>query len=413
MRNYLAFSFILLYQIGFTQLLDSPEIKSGFEGKTIELDHQTSFSFRNYGDLWFSTLEELMEIGEIPGFDEEPLSAPVLIFPDSTIFGGYDITGRYLAQIHGIADIVNPTTLPTDYGQNWFWTKIVVDSVSIPYGYYRNTHDSIHDTVFIDYLNHVPFSIRVGSIPLNDNDSIDWNEFIHQPILHTGDTDELDDGMVFKTDTVVLSADDETVDFAKLINLNSNDTVLAGDRYGVYVRFRPGYDWNEGNDTITKYNMFGIFMREQVKGERPNVYWDPFSGFGSYLNTITSRHNIGSNSGQLLIGFVGDGSFEYEHAYIRYKIYTNELSLPEKIGLRELRLYPNPIRENSIVNLSLNAMDNQELNVQLFDVSGKLVFQEFKNVFSGENNLTFNLPNLSPGTYHFTIGDFAQKLVVK
>lgn len=412
MKCYFTLLLFFLSQISFSQLLDAPTLKNGLEDRNIKLNNQTAFSFRDYGDLWFSTLEDLIELGEIPDFDEQPVSTPVLIFPDSTIYAGYSVDGPYTAQIHGIADVVNPSTLPSDYNQDWYWAKVVIDSVSIPYAYFRNTDDSIIDTVFIDYINHISFEVRVGHIPLNGDEIIDPNEFIHQPLLHTGNTDELDSGMVFRTDTVVLTADSETDEFARLINVNTNDTVAAGERYGVYLRFRPGYEWNPGNDTLTNYNMFGIFMREQNIGERPNVYWDPLAGFGSYLNTIISRYNMGPSSGNLLIGFVGDESFEYEHAYIRYKMATNELSTPEVLGLNDLKLFPNPV-SSGIVNLTFNSIKQQNLTFRILDMYGRLLYSNGKTISAGTNNLLFDLPNLSTGTYQFVVGDFAQKLVVK
>lgn len=401
-----------LVQISFGQLLETHEIKSAFQGRTIELDHKTEFSFRDYGDLWFSTLEELIKLGEIPGFDEQPISTPVLIFPDSTIYAGYGPAGRYVANIHGIADVVNPSTLPSDFTKEWYWAKSVVDSVGLPYAYFRNTDEEIVDTVFVDYLNHISYTVRLGHIPLDGDVIPEADEFIHQPILHTGTTDELDDEMVFRTDTIILSSENETTDYARLISINTNDTVEPGFRYGVYVRFKPGYEWNKGNDTITNYNQFGLFMREQDEGLRPRVLWDSLAGFASYLNTINTRYNLGSSSGQLLVGYVGDGSFQYEHAYVKYKITTNELSVPENIGLDNLTLYPNP-NLTQTATVSFESIKDQELLFRLFDINGKLISNETRFVKFGENNLVFDISKLSPGVYQFLVEDFAQKLVVK
>ncbi len=412
MKHYLFALLISLFQFGFSQVVDTAEANSNFYNTTVKFEDKSSFVFKDYGELWFSTLESLIELGEIDGFDEQPLSVPVLIFPDTTIYQGYTAAGTFVPTIHGVADLVNPTTLPTDYTKEWYWAKSVIDSIAFPYAYFRNTEDSIKDTVFVDYLNHISFTTRLGHIPLDGDTIPDLDEFFHQPILHTGETDELDSGMVFKTDTIILSADDETPDFAKLIGVNTNDTVNPGERYGVYLRFKPGYEWNRGDDTLYKYNQFGVFMREQDEGERPRLLWDPLAGFASYINSINTRYNLGKGSGQLLVGFVGNGSYPYEHAYIRYKVATNVLSIPDEMGLNNLKLFPNPFY-SGLLNIDFDAKKLQEIDFKIYDLTGKIVFIESRTSAAGPNNFSFSIPDLERGIYQFVVGDFAQKLVVK
>ena len=109
---------------------------------------------------------------------------------------------------------------------------------------------------------------------------------------------------------------------------------------------------------------------------------------------------------------LGGGSFQYEHAYVKYKIASNELFVPENIGIDNLKLYPNP-NSIQIITVFFEAIKDQELLFRLFDINGKLILNEYRLVKSGANKLVFDISSVVPGVYQFLVEDFAHKLVIR
>jgi len=66
--------------------------------------------------------------------------------------------------------------------------------------------------------------------------------------------------------------------------------------------------------------------------------------------------------------------------------------------------YPNPF--STQINVSINSPTNQQVSVNIFDVSGKTARTETKNIYSGNNNFTITgLDKLTRGIYYAEIKD--------
>ena len=71
--------------------------------------------------------------------------------------------------------------------------------------------------------------------------------------------------------------------------------------------------------------------------------------------------------------------------------YSNNEIVEFENGSVSLNVYPNPFNDNVVLNLT----GTSSMNIQLFDIHGKLILE---NVYSeGEN--TINLSNLQNGVY--------------
>lgn len=65
--------------------------------------------------------------------------------------------------------------------------------------------------------------------------------------------------------------------------------------------------------------------------------------------------------------------------------------------LNALSVTPNPFKE--AINLNINAGENDDLTIQLFDVKGQLIKTENANISAGENGLRFEASELPSGLY--------------
>lgn len=390
-------------------------------GRSIEKNYVTYPSqdvfLRSYGETWFTTVLDLVNIGEIEPLSNEQSGQQALlvsIFPDSTIIAGVDaVSGKpYYTFLHGMAEIINPSKTPSQWANEW--TEIVIDSVEIPFAYVRNTPDSIIDTLFVDYIKSVPDSF-LNYYDLNQNGGGDFGEFPHQPIFHTDDkTNRLDPVQIFRTDTVLLTLDDSSSIenlTVKYKGIDVNDTVPGKTRYGVYIRFQPGYEWTL-QDSLKDFNEFLLLTREQEVGESPRQIWPFTSGFCSYAMNRSIRYNQSEYDYLLLPGVVPIADWQLEHLIISYKFTTNALTVNNPEYNVGVQVFPNPM--NSVLNLGLSLNENQEINVEIYDLTGKLVLNEDLGLVpAGTFNHSVNIQVLSAGIYSLKVAGVTRKLVVK
>jgi hypothetical protein len=102
-----------------------------------------------------------------------------------------------------------------------------------------------------------------------------------------------------------------------------------------------------------------------------------------------------------------DGQFEYSKV-----ISVNFKGNSGTIG----KLYPNPSKLG-MVNLDYRSKKNEEIKVSVFDVTGKLMVSQIREISNGENKLSFDFSNLNTGIYIVKIGNERnsthQKLIIE
>ena len=380
----------------------SPVVKPDFK-----LKPNKNFSFRTYGFEWFNIQNDLFNLSVLNPNSSSLI--PFHIFPDSTIYLGFTNTGEPVsAWLHGVADIINPSMTPG----NWIdsWGEVVIDSIDIFKGYQRTTVSSIIDTLFIDFIKSSVASSYLDII--NKNNSYDSGEFLNQPINYDQTNNKLFSSGVFRTDTVLLTEDDSST-FITSTALHVNDTVKGGDRYGVFVKFKPGYTWNKNDDTIGNYNTFFMLSREQETGEYPIQYWADNAGFSSYVLPKSVRYNqAGSSNGFLVPTAAYSGLWEYEHHYIWYKLTSNELGIKNvALNVGGVGTYPNPSSSKSTVSFTLNQRD--EVRVIITDLSGKLI-EAFNlgSLSSGQHLEHIDLSKYNNGNYILSVNGSSKIITV-
>ncbi len=89
-----------------------------------------------------------------------------------------------------------------------------------------------------------------------------------------------------------------------------------------------------------------------------------------------------------------DGQYEYSRTV------SIDLKEEEQYGA----FYPNPTSEG-IVSLDYNSLQNKELNIAYFEITGKLIFELPVEIEEGKGNLNLNISNLKNGIYLVRIGD--------
>lgn len=102
-----------------------------------------------------------------------------------------------------------------------------------------------------------------------------------------------------------------------------------------------------------------------------------------------------------------------ECASSRVEVTVNVVGIEELTNVRELNVYPNPA--STELNISLNLISNEKINLNLTDMSGRVVRTVQMNASAGSNQHSFNLSDVAAGIYNLNIqsgGRTATKKVV-
>ena len=378
-----------------------PVLKPNFK-----LKPSNSIYYKTYGAKWFNLQNDLFNLSVLDPNSSSLIPFP--IFPDSTIYLGVTNTGEAVsAWIHGAADIINPSMTPG----NWIdaWGEVVIDSIDILKGYQRTTPSNIVDTLFVDFIKSKTAS---SYFDISQNNSYDPGEFLNQSIKYDQASNSLFDDEVFRTDTILLTENDSST-FVTSTELNVNDTVKGGQRYGVYVTFKPGYTWLENNDTLTRYNTFYMLSREQETGKYPVQYWADDAGFSSYVLPQSVRYNQAGNTNGFLIPTAAYiDIWQYEHHYIWYKLTSNELGIKNiNLNVSGVGTYPNPIARKSKVSFTLGQPEN--VTIKITDLYGKLIqTSDLGYLSSGVHIKQIDLSKYKNGNYILSVNGSSKIITV-
>ncbi len=90
--------------------------------------------------------------------------------------------------------------------------------------------------------------------------------------------------------------------------------------------------------------------------------------------------------------------------------YSSVVRIAGKTIEGSLQLYPNPVKDQ--LGISLRSSQQQTVSLSFTDLSGKLVKQENKNLYAGENNIMVtNFGTITRGIYLLTIRDAGRNVI--
>jgi len=143
------------------------------------------------------------------------------------------------------------------------------------------------------------------------------------------------------------------------------------------------------------------------------LFRDPVNG----TNLITVSGNttpspIYSPSGQLLVTFRSNSS----NAYTGWEgNYTAEVGINENEFMDNLMIYPNPV--STLLNLSFDLSNTQDMNISLTDLTGKEIFSEKVENLKGSFSKEIDVSAFSKGIYFLKLisseGNITHKIVLQ
>jgi Secretion system C-terminal sorting domain len=170
----------------------------------------------------------------------------------------------------------------------------------------------------------------------------------------------------------------------------NTDNNPLGETLGVYI--------NQVLTYTSKYQ--NTYNANGDKLSTLNYNWDKTSASWTTSGMITynydSNHNpiyqLNQSVGSAAAGF--ENTEQYYFNYISFRTTAID-ETPNKLGAS---VYPNPSAASQ-VNLQLNLSHSSEVLITVYDISGRPVNCELRQVTSGTNQLQLNTLNLASGNY--------------
>lgn len=165
--------------------------------------------------------------------------------------------------------------------------------------------------------------------------------------------------------------------YASLIEMNNNNIVIVGTEYGTYATENiqsPQPTWYDVNSGLAHVPVY--MLRQQVF-DYPGV----------------------TNYGVIYAGTHGRGAFE---SFTFMSVNENQKPIAVVDKPSNLTIYPNPAVDN--VNVSFMLPTAQQANLNVYDISGRLVSNYvIDNTVAGNNTFSFSCATYTRGTYIVTI----------
>ncbi len=308
---------------------------------------------------WGSTLLDNPENFEI---DANPSTFVMTLMPDSLTQIHYSDDSFGHVWTHSAGNIVDLSVDPSEDIYEWLDddNSFTVDSVRIAYFYERNLESSVVDTLRIQILNHSNVVNSLITIIDGDTISVEGSDF--QVVNYTYVDDNTFNGVtasqVVQTILIPLTEADSVSNFAAWMMAPVDFDVAAGDRFGVFVDFIPGYSYSHG-DSLENLNSFRILSMEETAGATP-IYANTFNKSYFLRSSIRYDESEGWNDFYQPTMSYTEG-FIWEHHIFDYKISSPNVGTVELAGI-SFDVNPNP--SNGYVTISsTEELNNVNLNI--------------------------------------------------
>ncbi len=172
--------------------------------------------------------------------------------------------------------------------------------------------------------------------------------------------------------------------YSCLIADHDNSTVMVGTEYGVYTSDNAtnnAASWSQayGLPRIPTYAMVQQTNQYLWGDNGPQFYEN-----ANYRKVYIGTHGRGYWTSSSLVGIDEEDG--------------EEKIIESQEDLSNLKIYPNPMNETGFIEVELK--EDAQVNIQIFDLSGKLVSNiENRNLRRGNNKIQFNAGDFRNGTY--------------
>lgn len=159
--------------------------------------------------------------------------------------------------------------------------------------------------------------------------------------------------------------------YSCVIERDNPNLIIVGGEFGVYYTENGGTSWTDGSESVGHVPVYDMGQN-----------WRTFDE--GCIKT-----------GQIYIGTHGRGIWSTD-AYLAMP--GNQDNLAPNKFVPDINVYPNPM--NEVGNVQFDLVENSDVYIQIFNLSGQLVKEiSQSNMTAGKNTITFETAELTKGTY--------------
>lgn len=138
---------------------------------------------------------------------------------------------------------------------------------------------------------------------------------------------------------------------------------------------------------------------------------------GMYLQPLGSNIQcLAVNFYNEEIGWVGNyDALQTINSILKYRyVAPNGVNLYQLVNGNDLNIFPNPVK--NLVNFAINGSNNDDINISVFDITGKKIFNTMLNI-NGISSTSFDFSGFSKGVYIVNVSsgkdNYNKKLVLQ
>ncbi len=180
--------------------------------------------------------------------------------------------------------------------------------------------------------------------------------------------------------------------YASVLEMGSDNTAIIGTENGLYTTDNidaASVNWTPSGANIGMVPVFDIV--QQTNKKEAFIIQKPNPGIpGQYINDV---YSAAANYGSIYVATYGRGLFRDDTYW--EPVGVKEFAIENPI--KAITLFPNPVANQATVNFELENSSTVQVNV--YDLSGKLVYANTNKYPKGNAQLTYNVNSLKNGTY--------------
>ena len=342
------------------------------------------------------------------------------LWPDSTMLVLNQDSSISHTFYHSIGEFINPNSNYFNlYHSDNSSKSVYLDHIGMYSIYKRNPSlTNIVDTIIVQ--------VRLG----NSEDYYWYDPLFFQQNYNT-------DSLLFKgiyhDGCLPTSSNNNYYTFKYLLDTSSVDIAIAGGinyfeipinlflstlttnhniypMFAVTFSFKPGTTWNPNVDTIQNYNRLK-FLSYEEKGIGTFPTYTKQDWNCSYVWTAQAFNtNVPIENDTLFApSYAYLAEFPMEHHYIDYVLRLEgqftDIESSNSL-LNSIEVFPNPVSKN--INFNFSISRNAEINISIYDLSGKIVINKDIKLTELNNTIKINVEELSFGAYIYRISSDKQ-----
>jgi hypothetical protein len=177
--------------------------------------------------------------------------------------------------------------------------------------------------------------------------------------------------------------------YSSVLEMSDPNIAIIGTEMGIFTTENIHTGSPQWSTASTDMGSVPVFQLYQQLVDQPKKVVELISGNETIFVTYPGTENFGS----IYAATYGRGLFRSDDFF---RVDIDEF-FSDDAGASELKIYPNPV--TTLATLELEVYHHTEMDIRIYDLSGRLVMSEKATLQPGLNRIGLDMGKLNPGTY--------------